>query len=343
MRTRSGKLIHDKRCFVVSPIGTDDSKARQRADKILRYIIKPTCEELGFGAYRADEMSTPSLISQRVMRELLTADLVIADLTGANPNVYYELAVRHFIGKPVVQLIEKGEDIPFDVSDVNTIQVDHTDLDSVQKAKEKLAAFIGEGNKSDPHENPLSGVLNALGITVQGASGQPKSVTQQFEELSQQIVEELTASRKERDLLWEKFQQCVDARDKLKEEPNKENADLSGLWQSNLGAVRLVQDGTDVFGKYEYGTGKGECKGWVGEIRGRIVGSRIVFRWQWTDRRRLQGIGYWDIEHSQLKGCWFYHFELDASLSELEKNPGFLDVEEETVLTDEERNWILKR
>jgi hypothetical protein len=343
MKTRSGKVIRDKRCFVVSPISTDGSDARQRADKILKYIIKPTCEELGFKAYRADEMMSPSLISPRVMREILTADLVIADLTGANPNVYYELAVRHFVGKPVVQLIEQGEDIPFDISDVNTIRVDHKDLDSVHKATERLAAFIREGIKCDAHENPLSGVLNALGITVQGVAGCPKPLTQLFEELSQQVVEELTASRQERDLLWEKFQQCVDGGNSQKQEPRESPGDLSGSWQSNLGAVRLMQDGKDVFGKYEYGTGKGEGRGWVGEIRGRIVGSRIVFRWQWTDYGLLQGIGYWDIQDTQLKGRWFYHYEHDASVTEMEQNPWLFNTGNEAILTDEERNWTLRR
>ncbi|MHC4204732.1 MAG: hypothetical protein ACYSTT_08775, partial [Planctomycetota bacterium] len=145
MKTPSGKIvpdIHDKHCFVISPIGPEGSEIRHRADNILRYIIKPICSEMGFTAYRADDMTQPSMITQRVMREIINADLVIADLIGANPNVYYELAVRHFTGKPVIQLIEKGEHIPFDVSDINTILIDHTDLDSVHRAKEKLKAFI---------------------------------------------------------------------------------------------------------------------------------------------------------------------------------------------------------
>ncbi len=53
--------------------------------------------------------------------------VLVADLTGANPNVYYELAIRHAVGKPIVQLIAKEERIPFDVADMRTIAIDTAD------------------------------------------------------------------------------------------------------------------------------------------------------------------------------------------------------------------------
>jgi len=55
------------------------------------------------------------------MRYLRKSDLVIADLTYHNPNVFYELAVRHLNKKPVIHLIKKGEKIPFDINDRRTI------------------------------------------------------------------------------------------------------------------------------------------------------------------------------------------------------------------------------
>lgn len=67
---------------------------------------------------------------------------MIADLTGRNPNVFYELAIRHTVKKPVIQMIEKGEAIPFDISTTRTIQIDHRDLDSVEKAKKELERQI---------------------------------------------------------------------------------------------------------------------------------------------------------------------------------------------------------
>ncbi|MDD5064166.1 MAG: hypothetical protein PHQ35_05325 [Phycisphaerae bacterium] len=340
MKTRSGKILPpNKRCFVISPIGDDDSDIRRRSDKILRHIIKPVCEELGFSAYRADQMTQPFLISQGVMRELITADLVIADLTGANPNVYYELAVRHFIGKPVVQLIEKGESIPFDVSDVNTIKIDHTDLDSVHSAKERLAAFVGDGMKSYSYQNPISGVLESLGITIQGLLPHgAKTLAHQFEELSGKIIEEMAAYRKESDFLWKKFQECIETPALQLPMMAKREQNFSGLWESNHGFVRLAQDSYDIIGKYQY-----HEEEWVGEIRGRLTTSRIVFQWRWIDIPSMCGIGYWDIAGDQLKGRWFYNYEVDIPLESLVENPNIFNSIQINMVPEVGRDWKLWR
>jgi len=73
-----------------------------------------------------------------VINHILSDAMVVADLTGHNANVFYELAVRHAARKPYVQMIQKGETIPFDVAGMRTIEVDHTDLDSVASTKEEL-------------------------------------------------------------------------------------------------------------------------------------------------------------------------------------------------------------
>jgi hypothetical protein len=84
--------------------------------------------------------------------------LVVADLTGINPNVFYELAIRHVIRKPLVQIIQKGEKIPFDVAGMRTIQVDHRDLDSVEDAKADIQRQIKavEGKAPKDIESPIS-------------------------------------------------------------------------------------------------------------------------------------------------------------------------------------------
>jgi hypothetical protein len=68
-------------------------------------------------------------------------DLVVADLTGQNPNVFYELAVRHAAGKPVVHLITSGESLPFDVANQRAIKY-ALDPDSLKKAREDLEAMV---------------------------------------------------------------------------------------------------------------------------------------------------------------------------------------------------------
>ncbi len=145
-------------CFVISPIGQDGTDIRRRADQILKHVIAPAVEACGFNAVRADQISEPGLITTQVIQHIIDDPLVIADLTGSNPNVFYELAIRHAIRKPLVQIIQKDEKIPFDVAGMRTIPVDHRDLDSVQEAKAEIEKQVRAILKKKPEEieSPIS-------------------------------------------------------------------------------------------------------------------------------------------------------------------------------------------
>ena len=102
-----------KTCFVIAPIGEPESDTRSRSDLVLRHIIRPAVEAKGYKAIRADEISEPGIITSQVIQHVVDDSLVIADLTERNPNVFYELAVRHVFRRPPIQIIERREDIPF--------------------------------------------------------------------------------------------------------------------------------------------------------------------------------------------------------------------------------------
>lgn len=124
-----------KQCFVISPIGKPCSSIRARADRVLDQIIRPAVNQCGYTVVRADEIERSGLINSQIVRHLMQDPLVVADLTGGNPNVFYELAIRHLSGKPFVQLISNGETIPFDVAGMRTIIVDHRDRQGREKAR----------------------------------------------------------------------------------------------------------------------------------------------------------------------------------------------------------------
>lgn len=128
-----------KKAFVVSPIGSPGTEDYQRAEYALKYIFKKALDPQEWEVHRADEGESPDSINQHVIRSLYEADLVIADLTGHNPNVFYELAIAHGIRKPVVHLISKGEKMPFDIIDQRAIFYDLSDLASVEDAITALA------------------------------------------------------------------------------------------------------------------------------------------------------------------------------------------------------------
>lgn len=146
-----------KQCFVIAPIGTEGSETRTRSDQVLKHIVAPAARECGYEAIRADQISEPGLITSQVIQHIVDDPLVIADLTGWNPNVFYELALRHALKRPVVQIIHATESIPFDVAASRTIQVDHHDLDSAARARDQIIKQIRavEANPVDV-DTPIS-------------------------------------------------------------------------------------------------------------------------------------------------------------------------------------------
>ena len=139
LKTRSENM---KKCFVVSPIGGEGTEIRSNADKLFKHIIKPVCENCGFDAERVDQLCDADSITQTIVNKLESADLVIADMTGHNPNVFYEMGYRARTKKPMIHLKRKGDSLPFDVNTIRTLEYDLTDLDSVEEVKERLKKTI---------------------------------------------------------------------------------------------------------------------------------------------------------------------------------------------------------
>lgn len=159
-------------CFVIAPIGKPDSDIRRRSDQVFKHIVSATVESLGYKPIRADHISEPGIITTQVIQYVVDSPLVIADLTGHNPNVFYELAVRHAIKRPLVQIIREGEQIPFDVAGTRTIYVNTNDLDSVEKAKGELLKQVESFEKGKTEiDTPIS---VALDLNILKESGKPE-------------------------------------------------------------------------------------------------------------------------------------------------------------------------
>ena len=131
-----------KTCFFIAPIGRPDSVVRHRSDRVLDVLIRPTLIRLGYRVIRMDRLAVMGSLSVQIRALLRQSDLVIADLTGANANVFYELGFRHATDKPCLQLIEEGEHIPFDVADIRTIFVDSSSESRLEKAIPTLAEQV---------------------------------------------------------------------------------------------------------------------------------------------------------------------------------------------------------
>lgn len=171
-------------CFVISPIGSEGSDTRERSDKILEYIIEPVVTEFGYKPVRADAIAEPGMITSQVIDRVVETPLAVADLTGSNANVFYELAVRHAYKQPVIQIIDRDDNIPFDVSDTRIIKIDIEDIEAVENAKNKMKEQIRSIEQEDSQiETPLS-VARDLKRLRESADPEDQSIAEIKEDLT---------------------------------------------------------------------------------------------------------------------------------------------------------------
>lgn len=153
--------------FYITPIGEPGSESRKHSDLFLGSIIEPALEPLNLKVMRADKIDQPGVITNQVLEYLFKARLVIADLSFHNPNVFYELAIRHMLQKPVVQLIRAADKVPFDVNQVRSIIIDTTDIytltPQIDAYRSQVAAQVRRAlDAPEAVDNPLTGLLSGL-------------------------------------------------------------------------------------------------------------------------------------------------------------------------------------
>lgn len=117
----------------------NNSDIRRHIDGIIDQAIEPALGEKYAieVAHRKYEIGS---INDRVVKSVLEADMVVANLTNINPNVMYELAIRYSFWKPAIVIAEEGTKLPFDVIDENTIFY-RNDSTGVYELRQKLIEF----------------------------------------------------------------------------------------------------------------------------------------------------------------------------------------------------------
>lgn len=123
--------------------------AYENATQMWENVFEPACEAFGLTPVRADKISEAGDIPDQIFTYLHSADVVIADLTGGNPNVMYELGLRHTRDKITIQIGEH-ERLPFDVTTIRTIKFKRTAaglIDVRNSLIEALRTALGGGFK----------------------------------------------------------------------------------------------------------------------------------------------------------------------------------------------------
>lgn len=132
-------------CFVMQPFGG-------HLGGYFESIYKPAIEQAGLQAIRADaEIFGTGKIMDQIWRGIRAADVLVAELTSKNPNVFYELGLAHALEKPVVLVSSNQEDVPFDLRHIRVILYDQADPFWGQKLVDKLADNI-QSALADPEE-----------------------------------------------------------------------------------------------------------------------------------------------------------------------------------------------
>lgn len=122
-------------CFIVMPFGQDWSADVHR-------ILASACEAAGVRPVRGDDLFTPTDILEDIWQGINAADFVIADITGRNPNVLYELGIAHTLAKPVVILSKNAADIPIDLATRRVILYGQSGEDWREDLGKKIATAV---------------------------------------------------------------------------------------------------------------------------------------------------------------------------------------------------------
>jgi len=161
-------------CFIITPIGDDNSIIRRKTDGLINNVIRPVCEKLKFKAIPAHEIDNSGSITNQVIKSILDSKLVIANLTGLNPNVMYELAIRHATGLPILCLAEKSTKLPFDITTERTIFY-CDDMFGAIELKSELEKKIKATLSDTEIDNPIYRVAKEKSIIKNIKSSNPES------------------------------------------------------------------------------------------------------------------------------------------------------------------------
>ncbi len=109
-----GRIAKTKFAFVCVPFALE-------YNDFYEVGIKPVITDCGYKCVRANEIEHNKGILNIIYEQIESSHIVIADMTGSNPNIYYEVGYAHALGKEVILLIQQTDDLPFDLRSFNHI------------------------------------------------------------------------------------------------------------------------------------------------------------------------------------------------------------------------------
>lgn len=140
--------IDEKLCFVMMPFS-------QQFNELYEDSIMPSVEKNGLNCIRADDIYDIRPIMSDIWTSICKAKVIISDLTNKNPNVFYETGLAHTLGKDVILLTQKMEDVPFDLKHLRVIKYEFTPR-GTQKLETELSHLIKSILEKNPHPHKIA-------------------------------------------------------------------------------------------------------------------------------------------------------------------------------------------
>lgn len=132
-----------KRCFVIMPFSETEDYEQGHFMRVYNYLIKPACEEAGFEVLRGDSNPKADFIPMEIVKQIVECDMAICDLSARNPNVFYELGLRHAFDLKTVLIKDEKTERAFDTSGIRTIEYSSSlRIDEVEKSIAEIVKSI---------------------------------------------------------------------------------------------------------------------------------------------------------------------------------------------------------
>ena len=181
-----------KICFVIMPISDVAGYEAGHFGRVYEHLLRPAIVEAGFLPVRADDEVKTDYIAVEIVKRIIESEMVLCDFSSRNPNVMYELGLRHAYNKKVVLVRDSKTDRIFDIQGLRTYDYDiNLRVDSVQKDREEIKkAILMTANAQDSSVNSivqLAGVHAAPVPTGQQVSGDTKLILESIRLLNSRL------------------------------------------------------------------------------------------------------------------------------------------------------------
>lgn len=164
----TGNKYAGKKCFVIMPFGKrkDVDGTEVDFDHVHRELIEKAVEGLGVDCERCDEIIDTGSIHKKMFRGIFDADVAVVDITSLNPNVFYELGVRHALHPHVTLVIRKNSNLPppFNINGINVLGYDITDENRIEAGRKNIRDHIRNGLEKQSTDSIVHDALDDLKV-----------------------------------------------------------------------------------------------------------------------------------------------------------------------------------